>query len=225
MKVNFLNAEEVRNSSLFRHSNKYWNMYGYNSRANIGHLMKIINKMRPISLDDWVHDYTQSGKEYERLLKKGSTLDPAEYGRSESQLRTIASDFRKDLMAHGLRIDFDTAYRFVLIRVLYETWIGYSREKRVYNMLKTAFNGAYEVRHTEPSIDIEMAVDFEVLKDGQLILGLQVKGNNSSEATLKMNKRKNARYISQYGVPVFYVSCSRTGIENMSELSKELRRA
>lgn len=221
--INFKGAEAIRVSTMFRRSNKFWNMYGYNSRASIGHLMKLINQMRPVSLEDWIYSYLDSGKEYERLLKAGAKVDPSDYGRSKYQLKQIASDFHQDLLNNNFRIDYETTYQYVLIRVLYETWIGYSRERHIFNVLKSFFN-TYEVRHADPIVDIEMAVDFEILKNGKLLLGIQAKGNNTSPTTLKLNQRKNKRYTSQYGAEVFYLVYNEGKIENLKELSKTIRR-
>lgn len=222
-KINFKGAEVIRTSAMFRRSNKFWNLYGYNSRASIGHLMKLINQMKPISLEDWIYDYLDSGKDYEKLLKNNIKADPSEYGRSKYQLKQIASDFHQDLVLNGFRIDYETTYQYVLIRVLYETWIGYSRERHVLNVLRKIYP-QFTIRHADPIIDIEMAVDFEILKGDKLLLGVQVKSNNISEKTLKSNRIKNTRYTSQFGANVFYLIYHDGQIENLKELSKVLRR-
>lgn len=223
MKINFERAEVIRSSVLFRRSNKIWNKYGFNSRANIGHLMKLINEVQPKNLNDWIIRYLESGKEYEDLLKHNIQANPCNYGRTKYQLKRIASDFHEELAYQGYNIDFETTYEFVLIRVLYETWLGYSRERHVFNVLKSVYPHL-EIRHADPIIDIEMAVDFEVLKNGKLLLGIQVKSNNVSTETIKMNQRKNARYTSQYGADVFYVVYYDGRIQNLKELSKIIRR-
>lgn len=215
----FKDAEKIRNSFLFKKSNKIWNDEKLNSRMNIGSLMHLINTMQPSTLEEWINMYFESGKKYENLLLNHKYANYKEFGRSPKQLEIIATKLMEAINEQGYDINFNLAYKYVLIRVLYETWIGYSRERITLKKLQESFPNLI-IRHTDQEIDSCMAVDFEVLTKGnKLLLGIQVKSPRIRKQTMDLNLAKNKKYIKKYNVDVFYLIEDNNELINIKELS------
>lgn len=203
-KINFNNVREVRHSMKFRLSNDVWNQYRFNSSKNVGKLMHLINEINPNNMSEWIRGYFNSGKVYQDLLDNGEEPNPKQYGRTKHFLKKLASKFQKALLANCINVTFEEAYEYVLIRVLYETWIGYRRERKALEMLTKTFPEC-EVKHTSDKVDALMAVDYELFShDGKRIVGIQVKGKHASKAVLEENCERNTMYTQEYGVGVVF---------------------
>lgn len=218
-KIIFKNVEATRASAKFRRSNGVWNRGNFNRSQNIGKLMYIINEEKPESLEAWTGKYLASGSRFQKLLEEGENPDPKYYGRSMYQLKRIATSFQKAMNDAGIYTTFEEAFEYTCIRVIYETWVGYKREKAAYIELKSLCPNGYQLRHTNTSIDSTMAVDFEIVDaDGEILLGIQVKGKNARESVIKSNYKRNQKYVDTYGAKVVYATIDKGHLLNKEEM-------
>lgn len=218
-KIIFKNVEATRASAKFRRSNGVWNRGNFNHSQNIGKLMYIINKERPNSLKEWTKKYLVSGNEFQKLLSQGENPNPKYYGRTIYQLKRIATSFQKAMNDAGIDADFKEAFDYTCIRVIYETWIGYSREIAAFKEIQNICPNGYQIRHTNQNVDATMAVDFEIIDtDGEIFLGIQVKGKNARESVIRSNYKRNQKYVDTYGVKVIYATIDKGHLLNKEEM-------
>lgn len=212
----------------FSKTNYAWDEVGnINARKNVGSVVKLFNKCGSISLEKWINFYFDSGDEFDKLTKTEQKENAYEYGRSEKYLKEkIVPLFRKALIAAGMNDcewTDEELYLYILIRVLYETWMGCCSEGALYDFVINNFP-ELTIKHTTDNEDSYFAVDFEILsrKTRNLLLGLQVKQENVQSYILERNKKLNERYTKEKGANVFYVKCRKSKILNQDELTKVL---
>lgn len=221
MFLNDKNAvEAVRSSEKYRKSNHCWNVQGYNKKRSIGYLMKLIEICKPKSLTDWIHFYLTDGAELEREMFENPYVYVKERGRSFLYLKGLAKRFKNDLMDYSdIKISEDEAFKFVLIRVFYETYEGYLREKNTKFTLRQFFkhydivSESSKIKLDAAKLDIDYAVDcLMVSKDGTPRCGIQIKSNNfATLSAVKMNNYKHERFKRETGYPVFYIYADPNG--------------
>ena len=229
--MSFLNnraaVEEMRASENFKKSNHCWNVQSYNKKRSIGYLMKLINDCHPRTLEDWVHFYLSDGYELELEMLENPDVFVKERGRSFRYLKGIARRFQQDLADYSeIEISEDEAFKYVLIRVFYETFDGYLREKNTKFTLQGFFK--HYIVATENSavgidaakLDIDYAVDcLMVGRDGTPKCGIQIKSNNfATPSAKKMNNYKHERFEKETGLPVFYIYADYRGRMEESSL-------
>lgn len=146
----------VRNTKEFSCTNRIWNILHFNSRQNVGHLMALINNCNPKSYKEWVNYYLlYRSKEY-----------------NESQLfHSLIHKF-----ADAARISNENSYKFIIIRVLYETWIGYQRESKTMTILAgfAKKNGLFALKSSDLD-DIHKSIDYVLCYRGRPVLNIQAK--------------------------------------------------
>lgn len=222
---------QLRETREFKQSNSLWNKLKLNNKRSIGCLMYLIKKSKAKTLEEWSEYYFKTGlirkkltKEY--LLKEEFNKINAEYGRTIDDLMLIAKEFKK-YFNQPLNIIFN----YVYIRVIDETWIGYSRELSAFNEIKSILKEGYSVKDVDYEKDIAYAVDFEIFKNDELIIGIQLKSTKYKEAnngiliqTKNMNHRKNDLYKESYNIDVLYLYIdSNNKIENLDDLIKLMK--
>jgi hypothetical protein len=154
---------------------------------------------------------TQHGRTKERLFEKGEIL----FGKVRN---------------NGKNLTIDECYECVRFRVICETWNGIIlRERNTINTLSKHFP-ITEFRKVVGEIDHEYAVDYELYKHGKLIGVTQVKPKSYIGKAVYIqkaraaNQRKNAAYLSKYGVSVYDVISNSKGVVHNLEIFKMLSR-
>lgn len=208
----------MKKTEEFNQSNKVWNDLGLNSKTNVGCLMALIKDSKATTLEEWSDYYFKTGEEKRELLKKFVEKKRyfdicATHGRTEDDLIKIAEKL-KDALGCSL----ETAYNYVYIRVIDETWTGHSREvTALMDINKMCRNyGDFKANSVDYHTDFTYAVDLEIREDKKLILGVQLKpisyltSTNPGVADSKrFNERKNKAYTDEFGAEVFYLYVNR----------------
>ena len=196
--------------------------------------MLIANKSNATKFSEWESFYLNSGEERKELLKEYLPKEDfkkvnTEYGRTKKDLIKIAKDFNKHL-----NLPLKTVYNYVYIRVIDESWIGYKRELKAFEVLKeecSCYNGI-EVCKTEFKKDKDYSIDFEIKKDNKVILGIQLKSItyylSSSKGNLdakEVNSIKQKKYKNEFKTPVLnlYIASKEGRIVNIKTLRKYLK--
>lgn len=207
--------EILRQSKLFRDSNKGWNQSGVNHPKNIGYLMPKISELRPKAYEEW-----------ETYFLKHIA--------DESKIKEYTKEFSKQLDRQYEREDL---FMYVCCRLIYETFLGYVAEckasKKFLHMVRRA---GFDIKQYGVSgeSDNRYAIDRVVYFNGKLRFAIQIKSTRymrSSRDILKKTKasnhKKNKKFSEEKGVPVLYVVYDREKdyqIVNFEELLPEIRR-
>ncbi|MGD0343128.1 MAG: MjaI family restriction endonuclease, partial [Bacteroidales bacterium] len=114
-------------------------------------------------------------------------------------------------------ITIEECIECVRYRVICETWNGIIiRERNTINTLKGVFPDLIFVKK-DGVFDHHYAVDYEIMKDSELICGIQIKPKSYTFSTPYLNKarsanqKKNAEYSEKFGKPVFDVISKGSG--------------
>ena len=230
MLLSYQERLKIRKSDAFKKSNRVWNDLRLNQRRNIGSLMNLAKLSRAKSYDEWVKFYFKTGAEREELRKSYLPKDEFirvnnNYGRTEEELIELAKTLSK-----AMGISLELAYNFVYIRVIDETWLGLRREQKAFNLIKKecAKLKRFILEHADVEKDFDYAVDYEIKKDGVVILGIQLKSvkylmNSDIKYVKDINKDKNHEYTNAYGVPVMYLYMKDDELINIDELIEFLK--
>lgn len=107
-------------------------------------------------------------------------------------------------------LDEDEVKQYVFYRVIGQTWNGYQREQLVMQELQEAFPNT-EIIKTDFEKDHNYCIDAEIVKDGYIMLGIQIKPisykmmssvyQNKAKAN---HKERNENYARMYA-PYLYV--------------------
>lgn len=186
---------EIRNSLDFKKSNYAWNKHCFNSRRCVGSLMTMIEKAKPKSLEDWE-------KYYFSHLPTNEVFN------------NVYTPFAKIL-----GISKQLAFNYTYIRVIDETWIGYSKERKAVMALRNfavrcdehGYHGM-RFRETSEKFDFNYSVDVEQYVNGKLVAGLQLKSRSyyynhelRNSTSHRHNVEKQRHYSKRFNVPVYYV--------------------
>lgn len=221
----------MRNTKAFRASNKPWNDLHLNRTANIGAVMFLIKESKAISFNEWEEFYFKSGAERIQLLRGWVDRESFrrinhDYGRTADDLLKIAKEF-----ADNINVPIETAYNYVYIRVIDETWLGYSRELTAISEIKNLCQqySNITISDVDSYKDADFAVDFEIRKDNLLRLGIQLKSTKYKNSDLiavdeikEINAKKNKHYFNKYGAEVMYLYFNNGHIVNLYELKNFL---
>lgn len=248
----------LRDTANFKITNKIWNDLSLNHAWSIGYLTYLCKQSGAKSFSQWEDFYFENGRD--RLVKiqelsdcvqqvllnrniykerKGDQVNTltqeqksinTHMGRTLAELKSVARELYDGVKRRGLKyITLEDCENYTYIRVLDETWIGIERELNTKKSLENMLDG-YEVRDVPIEVDVKYAVDFEVYKEDNLVLAVQVKShkyraNTSgvSYATKNMNSKKNEEYKKVTGVSVLNVYSEVSGkIYNSEEIDKYL---
>lgn len=215
---------ELRATKAFSDTNNAWNDLQLNSTDNIGAVMAIIKNSKATTFDEWESFYLNTGDKRKRALATTSDLHKLNRfnGRTKDDLLNVAK-----ILAKECNLDISVAFNYVYIRVIDETWIGYSRELKVLDEIRTMC-AHYNLRAdgVDSYMDTQYAVDFEIRDQDKVVLAVQLKSTNYKYSQLsavkqirKVNLDKNKRYTNRYGADVLYLYInSNDRVVNMNEL-------
>ena len=175
MLYNKRKREELRNSLIFKMTNKIWNDCKLNNTSNIGCLMFLIRNGKCNTFEEWEKYYFSSGElRAKQLQNKSNNINikklDCEYGRTHDELLEISK-----ILQANTNLDLKTAYNFVYIRVIDETWIGYHRELQAFQKIESYISKNYDSTYTIKNVDyykdLHYAIDFEIYKDDKYQCG------------------------------------------------------
>lgn len=227
--------DNIRNTKEFSYTNRIWNDLHLNSRRNIGALMFLIKNSKATTIEEWAKYYFTTGRDRANIITRLNTFEnknkPIDFRIIDSEYGRTLHDFSKiaKTLVEKLNISFELALNYVYIRVIDETWVGYNRELIVFNKLKDLLkNSDIEVRQVDYQKDVEFAIDYELVRDKEVILGIQLKSTNYKESghgkltdCKIMNIEKNIRYSDVFDAYVVYLYISSDDeIINISSLEK-----
>ena len=217
---------EARKTEKFRSTNKMWNDLGLNQKKNIGAVIFLAKQSKAKTFEEWERYYFESGEKRNELLSKSHTEYELkkinnEHGRTKEDLLEIAKEFQKHI-----DLPLETVYNYVYIRVIDETWIGHSRELKAMRTITIECEKfGLTVSDVDYYMDMTYAIDFEVKRNNNPILAIQLKSVKYRDSTLvavdeikTINKEKNAAYTSRYGADVLYLYTDYDRIVNLNEL-------
>lgn len=240
----------------FRSTNGPWNELMLNDPWSVGYVTTIIEYKNFLCKEEWEELYYKTGEYRDQLIsehyiaysdllnneslirldtKKVKDLDYKiksinySHGRTKSQLAAKAHILHQHMINLQSDITLEECIECVRYRTICETWNGVVlREKNTISTLKKIYPN-YEYRKVPGDIDHKYGIDVEVLKEGKLILGLQIKPKSYlSKAPYiikaqSANGKKNQKYLEDYGVKVINViSNTRGDLLNIDEIKREL---
>lgn len=231
--------DELRKTSEFKRSNEVWNRLKLNHGFVVGYLMRLIEEGNCKSFKEWEDYYLNSGIKRNQLINKlprtiqyklntfNKSVDRQYfdynllYGRTKEELLTIAKKLDREL-----HIGIELAFNYVYIRVIDETWIGYSRECiSLERLRKYVKHHGLTAEKTNYYIDVNYGVDFEIKRGNKIVAGVQLKSinyfeNKNALAEINdINKRKNSMYEQKYKAPVIYLYVDKNNyIVNLNDI-------
>lgn len=239
--VGLIKRLQVRETKEFKSTNWIWNNLELNKATQIGRLTYLFKLSGATNFLEWQNFYFNSGhfrlKELARLSKSCNIENQNEkvkelnntMGRTKKELNELGYILYKELKRsnHPYYISLDNCKLYVHIRVIDETFLGMQRELNTIKKLNTKLC-KFEVVATDYHVDVKYAVDCEIISNGQLVCGIQIKSstylksnNTSIRETKKCNLDKNRKYSNLYKVPVFYVYSDTYGnIQNYEIIHK-----
>ncbi len=186
--------ENIKRSKKFRDTNIIFNQNHFNSFQLNGGMMSIINNFKPVSLEQFSDYYLQY-----RITNFHEQRPFDLYVQRFSELAQIS---------------LNDAYLYAWIYIVYNTYLGYSRENACKTKLCHRF---FKVVHTNKAMDNGFAVDYLCYNESnQLVAAYQVKpqsyftgiANNVSYVMndFRLNNEKNKAFTAQYGIRVGYIT-------------------
>lgn len=214
--INFLNdenkVEDIRTSIGFSDSNKIWNEEKYNRRSNIGDLMEQINTLKPKDQNQWYSYYLDTSR------KDNNNFSRA---RSINELNKISKNFQKSLEENNIHVSEDEAQKYVLIRTMYETYVGYQREENTINRLQKFLGNEFKIEKADRDVDTKYNIDIFAIntKTNEQIIGFQIKSeqfqtayhNNIRQDVTEENEQGFKEYLNDRGVPSIFIFADKNG--------------
>lgn len=245
----------LRNEYPFHQTNKDWNQLFLNRSWVIGSLNHLFRKSRSYTPHYWERYYYESGQQRQKLLHQLSPekqrilqdftipytkqqhllhfLSEEEimlnthYGRTPEELNRIADFFYQEIH-HKYPITPSLSKKYVRIRVIDETFIGFQREIKTIDYLRRRYPNCI-VREATSDLDSLYAIDCEIYNGQTLLIALQIKSpkylhskNSFINSVKQVNKRKNENYNKTFGVPVLYLFATSNGFIVNREVLYEL---
>ena len=235
----------------FHDTNKLWNDYCFNSTFNIGNLTYLYRKSKVRNYKDFFEWYIKDGEDRKkeiRKLKKNNQLElqtiktkkikikDIKYselnvfkGRTVDDLFKIAKEFQQKLKENGKELSLTKTYKYVFIRVFYETSLGVEKEYQVKENLEKLFPKLI-FKEADTEKDIKYSLDLEVYKDEKQICGLQIKSykyyistTNINKEIKDMNREKHMKYYKDTNKKIYYIYYNKdSSIMNLDEIKKIL---
>jgi len=227
----------------FRFTNSPWNELMLNDPWSVGYVTMLIELKTFSNKEEWETFYYEMG-DYrnnqiaslsqenniilndESLIKKekqrvtGLSWDlkniNTQNGRTKVQLDKKGLILYNYVKNNSL-ITLEECQKAVRYRVICETWNGIIlREHNTIKNFKGLLNNVSFVKK-EGDFDFKYAVDYEILLNGRLLCGIQIKPKSYTFNTPYLrrakfaNKNKNEAYLKEYKVPVFDVISKTNG--------------
>lgn len=232
----------------FRSTNAAWNDLMLNDPYSVGYVSQLIESKEWSSKEEWEQFYYDSGEERNKLLGSDRAIlnDDSlqltqkwkiqsltwqqknlnyQYGRTKDDLMNKA----RKLNAVVKNLTLDECYECVRFRTICETWNGIIvREANTIRTLSSYFPN-YEFQKTDGNTDHTYAVDYEVLCNGILKCGIQIKPKSYTfnapylQKARYANQQKYAAYTKLKGVPVYTVISKGNGDILNNEVIQLLR--
>lgn len=209
------------NHNKFSATNKFWNLYCFNSPENVGMLSDLINQKAFSSKEEWEEYYYEHGRSKEQIKKIGE-----EFYLKINEFLSQNDEFIGD-MEYMSQLTLEECIECVRFRVICETWNGIVvRETNTINQLIQRYGDKFTFNKTEGNIDYNYAVDFFMYYNGTLICGIQIKPesytefNTNTKEAWKANKVKNEKFTEIYNVPVVTIRSSTNGFIAHNELTE-----
>lgn len=234
----------------FSSTNAAWNNLMLNDPWSVGYVSTLIELQAWHSKEEWEDFYYRSGEQRRALLGENRDLldnfslirtNRAEvtnlpwaiknlntqYGRTREDLKKRAVALYAAVCNNGYGLTLEECEECVRFRVICETWNGIIlRENNTVGVLSAKFP-MLSFEKTSGDIDHTYAVDFEILRSGTLLCGIQIKPQSYTWSAPYIAKArtaniaKNAAYTQLKGVPVFNVIAKSTGeIQNPQVLEQ-----
>ena len=234
----------------FSSTNAAWNNLMLNDPWSVGYVSTLIELQAWHSKEEWEDFYYRSGEQRRALLGENRDLldnfslirtNRAEvtnlpwaiknlntqYGRTREDLKKRAVALYAAVCNNGYGLTLEECEECVRFRVICETWNGIIlRENNTVGVLSVKFP-MLSFEKTSGDIDHTYAVDFEVLRSGTLLFGIQIKPQSYTwnapyiAKARTANIAKNTAYTQLKGVPVFNVIAKSTGeIQNPQVLEQ-----
>lgn len=230
----------------FRSTNELWNVLTLNTPWSVGYVSTLIETYPFTKKEEWESFYYSSGEERGQELKKYpqnivTTLNDClliykdknkvdnlswavkninfNYGRTKEELAEKGAILFEELEQRGnkARVSLDDAIGCVRYRTICETWNGIIiRERNTATKLRGVLP-LFEIRKVTGEIDFKYAIDYEILKEGNVICGIQIKPPSYRRISTfllkakKANEKKNAEYTIKYGVEIFNIYSKTSG--------------
>lgn len=239
----------------FRSTNGTWNNLMLNDPWSVGYVTTLIELVPFVKKEDWETFYYESGQHRElTLLKLNQDIQDTvndeslirlnkilvsqlswdlknlntQYGRIKERLQRKGQILYEAVKDNGFGLTTDECFQCVRFRVICETWNGVIvRERNTIETLKKSFPNS-EFRKVSGEMDHTYAVDYEVYKDGNLSLAIQIKPESYTwkapyiQKARNANKHKNQEYFNKFNVRVFDVISNSKGNIINSDVLKSL---
>ena len=207
MEVQIRNSEsEIKTKKenldfLLKETNKLWNSCNCSSIDKIGSLVIAIMESKCKSYNEWEDYFFSKLNGQEKVI-------------------SMYTSFSKVLKENNIKCTTQDIIDLILIRTLYETWIGYKAEEETKKWLSSQ-EEVIGVRKSTPKQYYEQAIYFIVFIKNNVQIGVQVKpisffvnctfiGNEKAKALVgKMNKFE--------GLDVFVVMCDDGKVTDFSK--------
>lgn len=152
------------------------------------------------------------------------------YGRTKQQLNRKGKILFDVALEKGIDITEAECVEAIRFRVICQTWNGVVvRERKTVELLKQIFSTINFVK-TAGDFDYEYAVDYQLYKGNKLVCGIQIKPGSYDRSNAPYvhnakaaNKRKNDKYYTIFGVPVFDIIYEKGQILN-SQVVENIKR-
>ena len=223
-------VENIRKKAKFsKTNNNGWNARnkggGFNAPKNIGYVMRLIKDIRPATIQEWVEGYFRSGQQR-------NIADSKTDGRTVTEIKELSLAFKEECFRHGIKLSDEEAFDYSIIRVLYETYLGYTREMNTINNLDKEMNkigyGATadidsitfkrnEAEMEEEHLDFDYAIDAFIIDDQRnAVAGIQIKSMKWKEGSvhpgvIMTNHKKMEAFSESTGLPAYFIYSSTTG--------------
>lgn len=234
----------------FRSTNAAWNNLMLNDPWSVGYVSQLIETRNWKNKEEWEQYYYDSGEQRKSLLGptyNGPLNDDSLQLTNMSSIRAMAWNTKNlnyqygrtkdDLMNKAKRLQMavpslsvDECYECVRFRTICETWNGIIvRENNTIRNLEQLFP-TLEFKKTDGETDHTYAVDYEVLCNGVLKYGIQIKPKSYTfnapylQKARFANQQKYASYKALKGVDVLTVISKGSGEIINSEILQQLRK-
>ena len=233
-------------------TNDMWNRLCLNSKWSVGCVSELIQAKSWSSKEEWEAFYYKSGEERNKLLganaailnnfrmsyaqhnSQPDSLKEINYyhGRTKEDLMEKAKVLYDAVKYNGYNLTLEDCYECVRFRTICQTWNGIVvAEAKCIDILSKLYP-TLEFAKAQGDVDYEYEVDYEVKKDGKVILGMQIKPHsylwNSPYlvSARRINQLKYAAYKKATGADVQVVVYNKkeaSYIINLDEIARKIK--
>lgn len=232
-------------------TNNSWNRLCLNSKWSVGCVSELIQSRKWRSKEEWEDFYYQSGAERLQLIGKDAAIlnnfrmtkwqhekQPDNFkqinyyhGRTRDELMEKAQVLYNAEKNNGYGLTLDECFECVRFRTICQTWNGIIvAESKCIELLSTKYP-MFSFVKAEGDKDYDYGIDYEVLSDGKVVLGLQIKpysylyDSSYLRSAKAINASKFKAYKEQVGADVqivIYNPRSDSYITNLGEIQTKL---